>query len=117
MRESFSRRPARTVRDGRLQVEFGRGFGAHEIRQFRFEQRIDAAGVDDEFSALRIGLDHLSLAVESREELERWLEHLDACGVPHSGASEMPYGWVVVFRDPDNIQLELLAAGPDFRLA
>jgi hypothetical protein len=27
----------------------------------------------------------------------------------------MPYGSVVVFRDPDNIQLELFALASDFR--
>jgi glyoxylase I family protein len=74
-----------------------------------------ASGEDGDFSEFRVGLDHLSLAVESRVELEKWVVHLDGCGVPHSAISEMPYGSVVVFRDPDNIQLELLALAPDFR--
>jgi catechol 2,3-dioxygenase-like lactoylglutathione lyase family enzyme len=65
-------------------------------------------GEDGDFSELRVGLDHLALAVDSREELEAWTGHLDECGVPHSGISDMPYGSVVVFRDPDNIQLELM---------
>jgi catechol 2,3-dioxygenase-like lactoylglutathione lyase family enzyme len=71
---------------------------------------------DGEFSEFRVGLDHLALAVESRDELERWAEHLDACGVPHSGISDHPYGSVVVFRDPDNIQLELFALASDFHV-
>jgi catechol 2,3-dioxygenase-like lactoylglutathione lyase family enzyme len=67
------------------------------------------SGEDGQFSEFRVGLDHLSLAVKSRDELEKWVEHLDGSGVPHSGISDHPYGSVLVFRDPDNIQLELLA--------
>jgi catechol 2,3-dioxygenase-like lactoylglutathione lyase family enzyme len=73
-------------------------------------------GDDGEFSELRVGLDHLSLNVESREELERWTEHLDDCSVRRSAISDMPYGSVVVLRDPDNIQLELLALAPGLHL-
>jgi glyoxylase I family protein len=73
---------------------------------------------DDDFSEFRVGLDHLSLSVTSRDELEAWVEHLDECGVPHSGITDRVYDglgdlqWstsVLVFRDPDNIQLELMA--------
>jgi catechol-2,3-dioxygenase len=64
-------------------------------------------GKDDEFSEFRVGLDHLALAIASRDELENWVEHLDRCGVQHSPISDYWYGSVVVFRDPDNIQLEL----------
>jgi glyoxylase I family protein len=74
------------------------------------------SGDDSAFSELRVGLDHLALSVDSRDELELWVEHLDGCGVPHSGISEMPYGSVVVLRDPDNIQLELFALATDFRI-
>lgn len=48
------------------------------------------SGEDREFSELRVGLDHLSLAVASRDELRAWVEHFDDCAVPHSGISEMP---------------------------
>ena len=64
---------------------------------------------DDAFSEHRVGLDHLALDVQSRSELETWVEHLDRCGVRHSGINDQPYGSVLVFRDPDNIQLELFA--------
>src|SRR5688572_1518138 len=53
---------------------------------------------DGDFSEFRVGLDHLALAVKSREELVQWVEHLDACRVSHSEISDMPYGSVVVFR-------------------
>jgi catechol 2,3-dioxygenase-like lactoylglutathione lyase family enzyme len=75
------------------------------------------SGDDADFSELRVGLDHLALNVESRGELEQWVEHLDGCGVSHSAIRDMPYGSVVAFRDPDNIQLELFVLASDFRLA
>jgi catechol 2,3-dioxygenase-like lactoylglutathione lyase family enzyme len=71
---------------------------------------------DGEFSEFRVGLDHLALTIESRDELDEWVVHLDGCGVAHSGIHDMPYGWVVVFRDPDNIQLELFAVRPNLGL-
>ena len=73
-------------------------------------------GDDGEFSEFRVGLDHLSLAVASRDVLEQWVEHLDGCDVPHSAIADMTYGSLVVLRDPDNIQLELFALAPNFRL-
>lgn len=35
------------------------------------------------------------------------MTHLDAKGVAHSGIIDSGYGPTAVFRDPDNIQLEL----------
>ena len=68
------------------------------------------SGEDADFSELRVGLDHLALAVESRSELEEWVAHFDGHGVTHSAISDRPFGSVLVFRDPDNIQLELFSA-------
>ena len=57
------------------------------------------------------GLDHFGLAVTSREDLDAWAAWLDSLGVRHAGVTDtsdpMPYS-VLVFRDPDNIQLELI---------
>ena len=61
---------------------------------------------------LQVGLDHLALNVASLDELEQWVAHLDGCGVAHSGIHDQPYGYLVVFRDPDNIQLELFVFSP-----
>ena len=58
------------------------------------------------------GLDHLSFAVGDREELESWCRRLFERGVTYSpiaGARSIPGALVVVYRDPDNIQLELFA--------
>jgi catechol 2,3-dioxygenase-like lactoylglutathione lyase family enzyme len=75
-----------------------------------------AAGERGEFSEFRIGLDHVALGVESLDALAEWVQHLDRCGVAHSEVYTMPYGSLVAFRDPDNIQLELFVLAPDFRL-
>ena len=63
--------------------------------------------LDGAFDERHIGLDHLSFEVADRNELERWLTHLESNGVAHSGITDMWYGPTLVFRDPDNIQLEL----------
>ena len=62
------------------------------------------------FDEYRTGLDHLSLRVPSHAELRRWEQHFVAHHVPHTPIVLLPDGaGVLVFRDPDNIQLELLA--------
>ena len=66
-------------------------------------------GAFDEF---RTGLDHFAFTVASRDELTAWEGELSARGVTYTPAAETPIGTVVVFRDPDNIQLEFwLPAG------
>jgi glyoxylase I family protein len=59
------------------------------------------------FDERRIGLDHLSFQVENSAELQRWMEHLVQHDVAHSQVIDIGWGPTVVFRDPDNIQLEL----------
>ncbi len=61
------------------------------------------------FNETRTGLDHISFGVASRAELKEWSERLSDNGVDHSPVAEDPFGAVLVFRDPDNIQLELVA--------
>lgn len=74
-----------------------------------FNLHVHERGTNDRFDERRVGLDHLSLLVEDRSALERWAEHLDGLGVPRSPIADEDYGSVLVFRDPDNIQLELFA--------
>jgi glyoxylase I family protein len=66
------------------------------------------------FDERRTGLDHMSFAVTSRADLDAWARWLDSQGVENSGVVDtgdpMPYS-VVVFRDPDHIQLELFYMG------
>jgi catechol 2,3-dioxygenase-like lactoylglutathione lyase family enzyme len=66
------------------------------------------------FDEARTGLDHVGFNVSSRAELQAWTAWLDELGIPHSGIQVVdepfPYA-TVVFRDPDNVQLELFALG------
>ena len=64
----------------------------------------------DRFSENRIGLDHMSFAVPSRKALEDAVGVLDAHGVAHSEVKDLGEAFgiaILVFRDPDNVQLEL----------
>lgn len=66
----------------------------------------------DRFDENRIGLDHLSFGVASRADLEHAVRVLDTRGVSHSEIRDLgpAFGiFVLIFRDPDNIQLELSA--------
>jgi len=64
---------------------------------------------NDQFTETRTGLDHLSFTVPSFRELEAWKDRLDERDIQNSGVNETKAGAVVVFRDPDNIQLEVFA--------
>jgi catechol 2,3-dioxygenase-like lactoylglutathione lyase family enzyme len=71
------------------------------------------------FAETSTGLDHVGFAVPTRADLEAWQDHLEANGVSRvdtadkpltqSPISDQPYGSVLVFRDPDNIQLEFFS--------
>ncbi len=66
------------------------------------------------FDECRTGLDHIGFNVTDRSEMERWAEHLTSIGVEHSGIRNIkePIAFsTLVFRDPDNIQLELITMG------
>jgi glyoxylase I family protein len=83
--------------------------------------RHDANG-REAFLETRTGLDHVGLMVADRAELEQWQTHLQNNGVEPSTTADRPltqspiadahYGSVLVFRDPDNIQLELFSPPP-----
>jgi glyoxylase I family protein len=67
---------------------------------------------DRPFDEFRTGLDHFAFGVSSRAELDAWEQRLGAAGVPFTPSVQTPIGTVIVFRDPDNIQLEFwLPAG------
>lgn len=69
-------------------------------------------GPSEVFDESRIGLDHLELLVERRDDLDHWVERLDELGIAHSGVKNPSYSpnAMVTFRDPDNIQLEFFWA-------
>ena len=69
------------------------------------------------FAEQATGLDHVGFLLPTRADLVAWQTHLEELGVVCAGAADKPstqapiadepYGSVLVFRDPDNIQLEL----------
>lgn len=61
---------------------------------------------DGPFDEFRCGLDHFAFGVSSSDELQAWEDRLRELDVPFTPSTETPIGTVIVFRDPDNIQLE-----------
>lgn len=98
---STRERPGFIVRTMNLPgTYFTVGLVTHEVTtSARFDERV-------------VGLDHLALRVPDRAALDAWAAHFDALGVAHSGVQEEQGGPLIVFRDPDNIQLELWAFDP-----
>ena len=59
----------------------------------------------------RTGMDHVGFSVPDRADLDGWAARLESLGVAHSGVTDMqepiPHS-VLVFRDPDHVQLEFV---------
>ena len=54
------------------------------------------------------GLDHISFAVDSEEDLDHAIKFFDENKIKHSNIERLSNNLsVLVFRDPDNVQLEL----------
>jgi len=90
-------------------------FLRHDGLQARLGLTQHRGGSQDAFDETRAGLDHLAFTVADRGELQAWAARLAAVGVVHSpvtAANSIPGAVVLVFRDPDNIQLELFAEAP-----
>jgi glyoxylase I family protein len=68
-----------------------------------------AAPETDAFSEDRIGLDHVCLAVGSRADLDATAGKLDTLGITHEPVKDIGVGFILEFRDPDGIALELMA--------
>lgn len=64
---------------------------------------------DDSFQEDRVGLDHVSFAVADRAALDSAVILLDEQGVGHGEVKDIGVGYILEFRDPDNIALELFA--------
>ena len=69
------------------------------------------APAGDRFDPDRVGLDHLSFSVTSRDELDHAFALLDEYRVPHGQITSLAsFGIdVLPFEDPDGVQLELTA--------
>lgn len=64
---------------------------------------------DDRFNPMRVGIDHLALAVSDPAALEGLQKQLDAAGVRNNGVEDdtMTGGRYISFYDPDGIAWEL----------
>ena len=61
----------------------------------------------DTFSSTRVGLDHVSLLVDSRDDLDRAAERLSREGVAHGEVTDLGPMLILSLQDPDDINLEL----------
>ncbi len=61
------------------------------------------------FDENRVGLDHLAFRVARRAELDDAARHLDDLGIAHEPVKDIGPAYILEFRDPDNIALELTA--------
>jgi catechol 2,3-dioxygenase-like lactoylglutathione lyase family enzyme len=61
------------------------------------EQRSAALGI--------AGFDPFAIMLRGRDDIEFWERRLDALGVDHSPIIEAPIGNIMMFEDPDGLQL------------
>jgi glyoxylase I family protein len=69
------------------------------------------AAAEDRFDSARVGLDHISFTVASRDSLEEAARRLEERGIPHGEVRDLS-GWgiaILSFSDPDGVHLELTA--------
>lgn len=59
------------------------------------------------FDEDRVGLDHLAFRLPGLDDLERAAAHLDELGIGHEPIKDIGVAYILEFRDPDNIALEL----------
>ena len=67
------------------------------------------ASSGDRFDEDRVGLDHVSFAVAARSDLEASTSLLDGLGIEHGGVKDIGAGFILEFKDPDGVALELFA--------
>jgi glyoxylase I family protein len=63
----------------------------------------------DCFDEDRAGLDHIAFRTASKIELDAAAQHLDELGIDHEPIKDIGPSYILEFRDPDNIALELTA--------
>lgn len=101
---------------------YGRVLGFKVTYEFQDEDGVvrgvagEVPGLGDSMLCLRVnsqaahgcqGFDPVSFAVRDRADVEAWAAHLDTLGVPHSPVIEASIGWLLVFNDPDGLDLHL----------
>jgi catechol 2,3-dioxygenase-like lactoylglutathione lyase family enzyme len=51
------------------------------------------------------GFDPFAIMLRGRADVEHWAMRLDRLGVPHSSVIQAPIGYILMFDDPDGLQL------------
>ena len=63
----------------------------------------------ESFDPTRTGLDHIGFVMPDRAALEEWEGRLSDKGITHSPITDHDWGSSLNFRDPDALQLQLIA--------
>lgn len=63
--------------------------------------------LNPEKAAAIAGFDPVNWAVATREDLQGWIRHLDELEIPHSPEIEASIGWLLVFNDPDGLEIHV----------
>lgn len=77
-----------------------------------FKKAAPVHSADTTFTPFNIGLDHIALACENEDELDRVAKGLSAAGIENTGVKTdetLPKKYVA-FKDPDRIQWEFYMA-------
>lgn len=98
--------PADADAETREQLAFLFGGVIYQLGDSLLGLRPVGSGPFDEDST---GLDHVSFALASRADLDDAATQLDGLGIAHEGVKDIGAGFILEFRDPDNIALELFA--------
>ena len=93
------------VREDQAQLYGGTGFSiGNQLLGLR-----PVAPAGDRFESTRVGLDHVSLQVASRDELTEAARRLDEAGIEHGEVYEVATGmFILSIQDPDDINIELV---------
>ncbi len=95
----------------------GDGFRRHRLRHpdagITLTLTAHDQGAGDRFDERRTGMDHVSFVVPTMDDLLEFKDRFAEHGVEHSDVKPTASGagGMITFRDPDNIQLEIFAAG------
>jgi catechol-2,3-dioxygenase len=115
---------ALTVTDMARSVAFYGQIGFEKFAEFETKTLISNGTVmlglgsssvaDDRFDENRVGLDHLSFQVASRDDLETAVAYFNEHNIPNGGITDLvDFGIsILAFHDPDNIALEFTAPYP-----
>ncbi|WP_017727653.1 ring-cleaving dioxygenase [Halalkalibacterium ligniniphilum] len=98
--------PVKGQKDIRV-FETGEGGTGAEVH---LEERTDL----DRERPGRGSVHHVAFRVESKEELDKWVQFVSQVGLPNSGFVERYYFRSLYFREPNGILFELATDGPGF---